>query len=103
VRDLSRRARLGLAAADAAPSALLTAREAEVLALVAQGLTNRAVGQRLFISDKTVSVHLSNVMAKLGAASRTEAVSRAHRRGLLAAAGPAPDPALNTSTRPAPP
>ncbi|RZS87282.1 regulatory LuxR family protein [Motilibacter rhizosphaerae] len=68
-----------------APSAeLLTAREREVLELVAQGLSNREVGQRLFISAKTVSVHLSNVMAKLGAASRTEAVFRAQRAGLLA-------------------
>jgi len=63
---------------------LLTDREAEVLALVAQGLTNRQIGERLFISGKTVSVHVSNLLAKLGVASRAEAVAVAHRRGLLA-------------------
>lgn len=63
---------------------LLTEREAEVLELVAQGLTNRQIGERLFISGKTVSVHVSNVLAKLGVASRAEAVAVAHRRGLLA-------------------
>lgn len=62
----------------------LTGREQDVLRLVAQGWTNRRVGAALFISEKTVSVHLSNVMAKLGASGRTEAVSRAHRAGLLA-------------------
>lgn len=61
----------------------LTAREGEILALVAEGLTNREIGARLFISEKTVSVHLSNLMAKLNVSSRTEAVTVAHRRGLL--------------------
>jgi ATP/maltotriose-dependent transcriptional regulator MalT len=68
----------------------LTAREGEILALVAEGLTNREIGKRLFISDKTVSVHLSNAMAKLNASSRTEAVTVAQRRGLLDVIGPAP-------------
>ena len=49
-----------------------------MLTLVADGRTNRQVGSELFISEKTVSVHLSRVMAKLGAASRTEAVSLAY-------------------------
>ena len=62
---------------------MLTPREAEVLALVAEGASNREVGQRLFISTKTASVHVSNILAKLGAHSRTEAVSLARRRGLL--------------------
>ncbi|MGI3783351.1 MAG: helix-turn-helix transcriptional regulator, partial [Janthinobacterium lividum] len=62
---------------------VLTPREAEVLALVAEGGSNRDVGQRLFISTKTASVHVSNILAKLGARSRTEAVSIARRRGLL--------------------
>jgi DNA-binding CsgD family transcriptional regulator len=62
---------------------VLTPREAEVLALVADGASNREVGQRLFISTKTASVHVSNILAKLGARSRTEAVSLARRRGLL--------------------
>jgi DNA-binding CsgD family transcriptional regulator/tetratricopeptide (TPR) repeat protein len=63
--------------------AVLTRREREVLALVAEGMTNREIGARLFISEKTASVHLSNVMTKLNASSRTEAVTVAHRRGLL--------------------
>ena len=62
---------------------VLTGREREVLALVAEGLTNREIGKRLFISEKTASVHLSNLMAKLNVSSRTEAVTVAHRRGLL--------------------
>uniref|UniRef100_UPI003B3B6B16 helix-turn-helix domain-containing protein n=1 Tax=Nakamurella sp. TaxID=1869182 RepID=UPI003B3B6B16 len=62
---------------------VLTAREAEVLRLVATGLTNRQIGERLFISGKTVSVHISNVLGKLGAGGRAEAVAIAHRQGLL--------------------
>ena len=62
---------------------MLTAREREVLTLVAEGLTNREVGRRLHISEKTASVHLSNLMAKLDVSSRTEAVTVARRRGLL--------------------
>ncbi len=63
----------------------LTSREREVLALVAQGRSNREIAQVLYISPKTVSVHVSNVLAKLPAAGRTEAVAVARRRGLLAA------------------
>src|SRR5699024_10132355 len=62
---------------------LLTPRERSVLELVARGLTNRAVGSELYISEKTVSVHLSRVMAKLGAHSRTEAVALALRDGFI--------------------
>jgi DNA-binding CsgD family transcriptional regulator len=72
-----------LSGAESAGDAVLTRREREVLALVAEGLTNREIGKRLFISEKTASVHLSNVMTKLNAASRTEAVTVAYRRGLL--------------------
>ena len=61
----------------------LTPREAEILALVAQGRTNGEIAGQLFISVKTVSVHVSNVLAKLGASSRTEAAALARRRGLL--------------------
>jgi DNA-binding NarL/FixJ family response regulator len=61
----------------------LTGREEEVLALVAEGRSNREIGKQLFISAKTVSVHVSNILAKLGAAGRTEAVAVARRRGLL--------------------
>nr|WP_187279847.1 LuxR family transcriptional regulator [Quadrisphaera setariae] len=86
VRDLARRARLRLGPGPdgrVVVDSPLTDREAEVLALVAQGLTNRRAGERLFISEKTVSVHLSNAMAKLGASGRAEAVAVATRRGLL--------------------
>ncbi|MGO4383917.1 ATP-binding protein [Specibacter sp. RAF43] len=58
----------------------LTARESQVLALVAGGLTNRQIGAELFISAKTVSVHVSAVMRKLGAATRTEAATRARTK-----------------------
>jgi DNA-binding CsgD family transcriptional regulator len=61
----------------------LTNREREVLALVAEGRSNKEIAGQLFISAKTVSVHVSNVMAKLGAGSRTEAVAVARRRGDL--------------------
>jgi DNA-binding CsgD family transcriptional regulator len=61
----------------------LTARELEVLALVAEGRSNRQVGEALFISAKTASVHVSNILAKLGVASRVEAAAVAHRLGLL--------------------
>ena len=65
------------------PSDALTAREAEILALVAEGRSNGEIGKQLFISAKTVSVHVSNILAKLGAAGRTEAAAIARRRGLL--------------------
>jgi DNA-binding CsgD family transcriptional regulator/tetratricopeptide (TPR) repeat protein len=83
VRELGRRARLELPGTSATGGAVLTGREEEVLRLVAAGLTNRQIGERLFISGKTVSVHISNVLGKLGAGGRAEAVSVAHRRGLL--------------------
>jgi len=68
---------------DARHDESLTTREREVLTLVAEGRSNREIAGRLFISPKTVSVHVSNVLAKLGAAGRTEAVAVARRRGLL--------------------
>ena len=78
----------GSAPAHAAPGSRrdepLTAREAEVLTLVAQGRSIREIAQQLFISAKTVSVHVSNILAKLGAAGRTEAAAVARRQGLLA-------------------
>ncbi|GAT65315.1 ATPase-like protein [Planomonospora sphaerica] len=64
-------------------TAALTGREREVLALVADGLPNREIGERLFIAPKTVSVHVSNILGKLGVASRTQAVAAARRAGLL--------------------
>jgi DNA-binding CsgD family transcriptional regulator len=61
----------------------LTARERDVLALLARGRTNRQIGRTLFISEKTASVHVSNILSKLGASGRTEAVAIASRRGLV--------------------
>ena len=61
----------------------LTAREREILALVADGRSNGEIGKQLFISTKTVSVHVSNILGKLGAAGRTEAAAIARRDGLL--------------------
>jgi DNA-binding CsgD family transcriptional regulator/tetratricopeptide (TPR) repeat protein len=61
----------------------LTTREREILGLVAQGRTNGEIGKQLFISTKTVSVHVSNILAKLGASGRTEAAAIARRDGLL--------------------
>lgn len=83
VRALARRARVALPGAATSTTSLLTSREGSVLALVAEGLTNREIGERLFISEKTVSVHVSRVMAKLGASGRTEAVALAYQQGLL--------------------
>jgi DNA-binding CsgD family transcriptional regulator len=68
----------------AAPAPGLTTRETEVLALLAEGLTNAQIAERLFMSPKTASVHVSHVIAKLGVANRTEAAAQAHRRGLVA-------------------
>jgi ATP/maltotriose-dependent transcriptional regulator MalT len=65
-------------------AAALTPREVEVLGLLARGSSNRQIGKALFISEKTASVHVSNIIGKLGAASRTEAVAVARRSGVLA-------------------
>jgi DNA-binding NarL/FixJ family response regulator len=62
----------------------LTEREREVLALIALGLPNKSIAARLAISEHTVKFHVGSILAKLGAGSRTEAVTRAARRGWLA-------------------
>jgi DNA-binding CsgD family transcriptional regulator len=99
--DLGRRARLaptpgahhdahGLAsAASAGRLGSLTGRELEVLRLLAVGHSNREIAAELFISPKTASVHVSNILAKLNAASRTEAAAIAHREGLSSRLGQA--------------
>ncbi|GAB3406686.1 LuxR family transcriptional regulator [Flindersiella endophytica] len=61
----------------------LTARELEVLELVVAGLSNRQIGEHLFISAKTAGVHVSNILAKLGVATRLEAAAWAHRNELF--------------------
>ena len=61
----------------------LTSRELDVLRLLAVGRTNRQIGAELFISPRTVGVHVSHILAKLNAASRVEAAAAAHRLGLL--------------------
>jgi DNA-binding NarL/FixJ family response regulator len=61
----------------------LTAREIEVLRLVAEGNRNKDVAERLFISEETVKVHVKHVMDKLGASDRTQAVAIAIRRGII--------------------
>ncbi len=101
IRDLARRARLTLAtegdgtatgaeqpakeAVDQPPELVehLTPREGEVLAFLAAGWTNRRIGEALFISDKTVSVHVSNLLGKLGASNRAEAALIGDRLGLV--------------------
>jgi DNA-binding CsgD family transcriptional regulator len=99
VAALARRARIDLRAPaqedaaadpDASPAARLglTPRELEVLLLVAEGRTNRAIGETLFMSEKTASVHVSRILAKLGVGGRVEAAAVAHRLGLTAAARP---------------
>lgn len=62
------------------PDQALTAREAELLSLLAEGLTNKELGKRLFISEATVKTHLAHIYAKLGVDSRAAAVSIALRR-----------------------
>jgi DNA-binding NarL/FixJ family response regulator len=68
-----------------------TPREEEVLRLVAGGWTNQQIADRLFISRKTASVHVSNILGKLGVDSRVEAAAIAHRLGLGGDAPPPPD------------
>jgi DNA-binding CsgD family transcriptional regulator len=95
IEALARRGRLDLGTdaatapppAPAPPSPLdrlgLTAREQEVLALVATGRTNRQIAETLFISPKTATAHVSNILGKLGVRSRVEAATIAHRLGIV--------------------
>jgi DNA-binding NarL/FixJ family response regulator len=97
---LIRRARLRIEPATAAtetPAATeeddlgqfgLTAREREVLVLVTDGRSNGEIAQELFITRKTASVHVSNILSKLGVSTRVQAAAVAHRRGLIGVSGP---------------
>jgi DNA-binding CsgD family transcriptional regulator/tetratricopeptide (TPR) repeat protein len=93
IEALARRARLALPRPRLEPDAeppsaadeyRLTAREVEVLGLVASGRSNREIARTLFMSEKTAAVHVSHILAKLGVSSRSEATSLAHRHGLVA-------------------
>ncbi len=95
IEGLAARARIRLADVPAAASPErgenevedpfgLTQRERQVLELVARGATNREIGEKLFMAEKTASVHVSRILAKLGVRSRTEAAGLAHRLGLAA-------------------
>lgn len=68
---------------DDQPVEPLTARELEVVAHLAEGLSNKAIAARLGISDETVKFHLSAIFGKLGASNRTDAVRQALRRGVV--------------------
>jgi len=70
--------------ADDAPGVTLTARETEVLQLMARGLPNKIIAARLGISLHTAKFHVAAILAKLNASSRTEAVTLGARRGLVA-------------------
>jgi DNA-binding CsgD family transcriptional regulator/tetratricopeptide (TPR) repeat protein len=87
VELLATRARLRLAAQPAAGQPAgelgLTAREREVLALIAEGRSNKQIAEQLFITGKTAGVHVSNILRKLEVTRRGEAAAVAHRRGLL--------------------
>ena len=83
IQALAERARIPLpgpaAAPQTGPAGGLTKRERQVLTLLTDGLSNRRIAQDLFISEKTVSVHISHILAKLGVTNRTEAAAAARR------------------------
>jgi DNA-binding CsgD family transcriptional regulator len=86
VEALARRARIGLEGVDTADDTAtrlgLTRREREVLALLADGRSNRQIGEQLYMAESTAGVHVSNILAKLGVTRRSEAAALAHRMGL---------------------
>ena len=84
VQAAARRQRIPLATGQAPPAPFgLTARELDVLRLMTEGATNEAIGRRLFISAKTVSVHVTHILAKLQVENRTAAADAARRRGVV--------------------
>jgi DNA-binding CsgD family transcriptional regulator len=87
LEGLARRARIGLEGVDTADDTAdrlgLTQREREVLALVADGRSNRQIGEQLYMAESTAGVHVSNILGKLGVTRRSEAAAVAHRLGLL--------------------
>ncbi|MBV9607854.1 MAG: AAA family ATPase [Solirubrobacterales bacterium] len=86
MRALSARIRaIGTTAAPTAPPDQLSAREVQILQLVARGLSNRQIGLELFISEHTAANHIRSILRKTGCANRTEAASYAHRHALVGA------------------
>ena len=81
---MARAAAAAVRPAAASTGSDLKAREIQVLELLAEGLPNKAIAERLGISDQTVKFHVASISGKLGAANRTDAVRRAVRRGLIA-------------------
>jgi DNA-binding NarL/FixJ family response regulator len=73
------------ASSDSAQFTSLTSREKEILALLANGARNKDIADTLFISERTVKVHVTSLMRKLDANTRTEAVAKAIQRGLISA------------------
>jgi DNA-binding NarL/FixJ family response regulator len=73
----------GAGSRDAVERLGLTERELSVLELVAEGMTNRQIGEELFISEKTASVHVSRILAKLDVRSQVEAATAAQRLGMV--------------------
>jgi non-specific serine/threonine protein kinase len=68
----------------AGPSSVLTRRESEVAVLVARGMTNREIAGQLYLSIRTVEVHVDHILSKLGFRTRTQLAAWAHEEGLLA-------------------
>jgi len=89
LESLARRARIGVEGVDTIDDAAerlgLTRREREVLALVADGRSNRQIGEQLYMAESTAGVHVSNILGKLGVTRRSEAAAVAHRMGLFSA------------------
>ncbi|HXN41970.1 MAG TPA: response regulator transcription factor, partial [Myxococcaceae bacterium] len=73
----------GRAGEEEAPGETLTPRETEVLQLLSRALSNKEIAQRLGITEHTAKFHVNSILGKLGAQSRTEAVVKAARRGLV--------------------
>src|SRR5262249_11333400 len=95
IDELADRARIELgdgarASSGGHAASALTPRELEVLALLAEGRSNRQIAETLFISESTAGVHVSNILGKLGVTGRTEAVAMAFRSGLVSAEGEVP-------------
>lgn len=85
IEAFARRARLTLDGDTTTPAAPhgLTPRELEVVAILGHGATNREIAEAMYISEKTASVHVTNILRKLGVTNRNQVVAIAHRDGLV--------------------